>query len=449
MTVGRSGRLAMAATALAATVVGCTSSVAGRAIAVAGGPCAPYAQYGHFDNASVTMLQERSVVNEQTFVDSFARFVDCTGITVHLHEDTNTIGMIEEGFLTGVEPDVATVAQPGLFRRWAPSGAMVEAPPAVRANLRKFWALPWQNYVTVDGKVYGAPLGTNVKSLVWYSPKQFRENGWKIPQTLGELKTLSDTIADTGVKPWCVGIENSAGTGWPVTDWMEDMMLRLSGPDTYDKWVAHRIPFNGPQSTAALNAVGEYIRNDKYVNGGHGDVASIASTSVADAGLPIRYGECALSRQASFYANVWGPGTTIGENGDVDAFYFPAKDTISKPVLGGGEFLAAFSDRPPVQAFQAFLSSDTWADAMVAAAAPNGGWISANTGMDASKLTNATDRLCVAILRDPKSVFRFDGSDQMPPAIGLEAFFQESTNWILGQSTKVTLDAIEKAWPKH
>jgi alpha-glucoside transport system substrate-binding protein len=224
-------------------------------------------------------------------------------------------------------------------------------------------------------------------------------------------------------------------------------MLRLSDPETYDKWVNHEIPFNGPESTAALDAVGQYLKNNTYVNGGLGDVKSIASTTFQDGGLPILDGQCSLHRQASFYAANWPEGTKVGEDGDVFAFYFPAKDESTKPVLGGGEFILAFADRPEVQAFQTFLSSDTWVNEK-AKATPQGGWVSANKGLDINLLTSPIDKLSAETLRDPKAVFRFDGSDQMPGAIGSDAFWKQATSWITGQSTKDTVDKIEAAWPK-
>ena len=79
---------------------------------------------------------------------------------------------------------------------------------------------------------------------------------------------------------------------------------------------------------------------------------------------------------------------------------------------------------------------------------PNGGWISANKGLDPNLLKSPIDKLSVTILRDPKAVFRFDGSDQMPAAIGSDAFWKQATAWITGQSTKDTVDKIEAAWPK-
>ncbi len=137
----------------------------------------------------------------------------------------------------------------------------------------------------------------------------------------------------------------------------------------------------------------------------------------------------------------------MAEDGDVFAFYLPGKDTSSKPVLGGGEFVAAFADRPEVKAFQTYLSTDTWANNKVAST-PDGGWVSANKGLDASKLTSPIDKLAAEILQDPKAVFRFDGSDQMPAAIGSDAFWKQATAWITGQSTQDMTDNVEAAWPK-
>ena len=153
-----------------------------------------------------------------------------------------------------------------------------------------------------------------------------------------------------------------------------------------------------------------------------------------------------MHRQASFYAANWPEGTKVAEDGDVFAFYLPGVDASAKPVLGGGEFNVAFSDRPEVKAFQTFLSTDTWANIKVSTS-PAGGWISANKGMDVSKLKSPIDQLAAGLLQDPKTVFRFDGSDQMPAAVGSDAFWKQATAWITGQDTKSTVDNIEKAWP--
>jgi alpha-glucoside transport system substrate-binding protein len=290
-------------------------------------------------------------------------------------------------------------------------------------------------------------MSASVKSLVWYSPQEFKQNGYKVPTTLDELYALSNQIASKNKKPWCAGISSGEATGWPVTDWLEDVMLRDVGPDGYDQWVAHEIPFNDPQVASALDRVGGILKNDKYVNAGIGDVKSIATTTFQDGGLPVASGECAMHRQASFYANFFPKGTKVEEGGKVFAFYLPTtNEDYGKPVLGGGEFIAAFNDSPEVQAFQTYLSSDTWANEK-AKATPSGGWVSANKGLDVNNLVSPVDKLAGEILQDPDAVFRFDGSDMMPGAVGAGSFWKESTAWITGQSTKETLDKIEDSWP--
>ena len=117
-----------------------------------------------------------------------------------------------------------------------------------------------------------------------------------------------------------------------------------------------------------------------------------------------------------------------------------------KPITGGGSFLTAFSDKPEVQAVEAYVSSPDWVNAKVAAT-PGGGWVSANTGMDVSKLSNPIDALSGQILQDPKTVFRFTGSDLMPAAVGTNSFWKAMTDWILGKSTKDALTTVEKSWP--
>jgi alpha-glucoside transport system substrate-binding protein len=423
------------------------SSSGGTAAASGSKACAAYKAYGKFSGKTVT-IQTSIVAPEDTAqIDSYKQFEACTGVKVNYQGDKSFEAQILVRAKAGNPPDLAIVPQPGLLKQLVATGKAVEAPATVGANVDKFWGEDWKGLATIDGKFYGAPLGANVKSFVWYSPAMFKDKGYTVPTTLDELKTLSDKIAADGdVKPWCAGIGSDAATGWPVTDWMEDMMLRLNGPDVYDQWVNHDIAFNAPEPTAALNAVGDYLKNPKYVNGGIGDVSSIASTTFQDGGQPILQGQCYMHRQASFYAANWPEGTKVAEDGQVFAFYFPSKDTSTKPVLGGGEFILAFNKKPEVAAFQAFLSSDTWANAK-ADATPNGGWVSANKGLQTAKLKSPIDKLSAQILQDPKAVFRFDGSDQMPAAVGSNSFWKQATNWITGQSTQATVDNIEKSWP--
>ena len=61
-------------------------------------------------------------------------------------------------------------------------------------------------------------------------------------------------IAD-GDTPLCVGIESDPATGWPFTDWVEELILREQGIDYYNQWVAHEVPFNDPPVVETFNEV--------------------------------------------------------------------------------------------------------------------------------------------------------------------------------------------------
>jgi len=404
-------------------------------------------QYGDLSGKEVSIYTSILPPEQKAQEDSYKLFTTCTGAKVKYEGSDQFETQLVVRVKAGNAPDIAYIPQPGLLKTVVSSGAAVEAPSAVSDNVDEFFGEDWKSYGTVDDKFYAAPLGANVKSFVWYSPTMFQKNGWQVPETWDDMISLSDEIAKTGIKPWCAGIESGEATGWPATDWLEDAVLRDAGADAYDQWVNHEIPFNDPKIVDSLDRVGGILKNEDYVNGGYGGVDSIATTAFQEGGLPILDGKCALHRQASFYAAQWPKGTKVTEDGDVFAFYLPVTNQDNgKPVLGGGEFVTAFDDRPEVQAFQTYLSTDVWANEK-AKATPDGGWVSANTGLDAANLGSPIDKLSAEILQDPEAVFRFDGSDQMPSAVGAGSFWKEMTSWITGESTQDALDNIESSWP--
>jgi alpha-glucoside transport system substrate-binding protein len=404
------------------------------------------AQYGDLSGKTVTVYTSITAPEGDAQERSYKLFEECTGATVKYDADKDFETQVLVKAQANNLPDIAYVDQPGLLASLVKTGTVVQPPKDVQDNVDKFWSADWKNYGTVDGTFYAAPLGANVKSFVWYSPKMFQQHGWQIPTTWDDMMKLTDTIQKAGITPWCAGFESGTATGWPGTDWVEEVLLRQAGPDVYDQWVQHKIPFNDPQIAKALDTVGAILKNPKYVNGGIGDVKSIATTAFQDAGLPILKGKCAMMQMAGFYAANWPQGTQVTQTGDAYAFYLPSDDASSKPVEGGGEFVAAFNKNPVTEAFQTYVSTDVWANEK-AKATPDGGWVSANKGLDVSNLTSPIDQLSAQILQDPKAVFRFDASDSMPAAVGSGTFWKEMVNWVSGQSTKETLDNIEASWP--
>jgi alpha-glucoside transport system substrate-binding protein len=344
---------------------------------------------------------------------------------------------------SGQTPDIANFAQPGKILDAADK--IPGVPDDVTATVKENWDAYWSELVTSpDGRLLGVPNKADLKSLVWYSPKSFEENGWAVPTTWDEFTKLQEDMVAAGKTPWCIGVESGDATGWAFTDWIEDFMLRMHGPDVYDQWVKHEIPFNDPQVKDVVQAVSDIWFKDGYVLQSRDE---IVSTAFADAGLPLLDGECELHRQANFYAANWtDAGANIGPDGDVNAFYLPPmNDQFGTPVLGAGVYAVPMNDKPETQAVIRYLASPEYANTRIAA--KKGGFLSANKLHDTSLYPTDIERTFADILvsADP---FRFDGSDLMPGAVGSGSFWKEGSDFITGANDiDQFLDKVEASWP--
>jgi alpha-glucoside transport system substrate-binding protein len=426
------------ATVVGLALVGCTGDIAAEDAADV--DCTPYEDYGTFDGEEVTMAGTIVETEADRLVNSWKDFATCTDINIEYQgsrDFESTIAQLAEG---GNAPDVGIVPQPGLVSLLAENGYLEAAPAEVEANVDEFWTPDWKKYSTIDGVFYGAPMLASVKGYIWYSPAEFEEKGYEIPTTLDELMTLTQTIADEGDhKPWCAGLESGEATGWPGTDWIEDFVLRQAGPEVYDQWVTHEIPFNDPQIVAAFDAAGEILKNPDYI-----DTESLITTPFQEGGLPILDGTCSLHHQASFYEVNWGDGVTVAPDGDVYAFIMPPVEAGGDlQVTGGGETVVAFRQSDAISAVMQHMSSDTFAQLRV----KEGGTVSANNAVDPTTASSPLLQQTIEILQDPATTFRYDGSDLMPGAVGSNSFWKGIVGWVSGDSTQQAVDSIESSWP--
>jgi len=341
-------------------------------------------------------------------------------------------------------PDIAVFPQPGLVADLADQ--ITPVPQETLDNHEDSYDPYLWELVTVDDQVLGVPNKGDVKSLVWYSPATFEENGYEIPETWDELMELQETMKGDDLAPWCIGIESGEATGWTLTDWMEDLMLRLHGPEVFDQWVAHEIPFNDPMVKEAAEIVEEIWFTEGNVLDGR---ESIASTGFAEAGLPVADGTCGMHRQANFYAANYSdadPDIEFGPDGDVDTFYLPTiSDEFGQVTLSGGTYIVAFNDDEDTLAAMEFLASEEYANERIKA--DFGGFLSPNQNHDTELYTSPLDQTLAEILVEADPV-RFDGSDNMPSEVGAGSFWREGTNWVLGTNDLDTfLDNVEESWP--
>ena len=411
------------------------------------GDCAKFQPYAGHSGTKVTMFASILSPESDNLEKSWADFSKCTGIKISYEGSNDFESQLPVRVSGGNAPDFAIIPQPGLLAQMVKSGKVVKPPAETVANEDK-WSPVWKTYGSVNGTFYAAPMSANMKSLVWYSPKAFTAAGYEVPKTWADMMALSDKIAKAGTsKPWCGGIGSGTATGWPATDWLEEIVLGTYGGEVYDQWVNHQVKFSDEKITTAMQTLAGWMQNPAWVNGGIGDVKSIATTTFQDAGAPILAGKCAMLQQASFYKAQWPAGTKVAADGDIFAFHLPAVNpSTPNPVEGGGEFLAAFSSKPEVQAVQNYLSSSDWASSRVKAAT---GWVSANQGVDKSLYTDPIDKLSADALTDPSATFRFDGSDLMPAAVGSGQEWKSLTAWFAeGQSIQRVAADIDAAWPQ-
>jgi len=393
--------------------------------------------YGTIDATEAELLNE-----------SWADWEEENGIDIQYEGSKEFEAQIAVRAQGGNAPDLAIFPQPGLLGDLASRGYVQPAPEGVAANVAEGWSEDWAAYGTVDDVLYGAPLMASVKGFIWYSPSQFAEWGVEVPTTWDELLTLTKTIQEkTGTQPWCAGFGSDAATGWPGTDWVEDLVLRQSGPEVYDQWVSHEIPFTDPAIADAFDSVGDILLDPNYVNASFGDVKTINTTPFGDPARSLGAGTCALHHQASFYEGFITDPTngnaTVGPDADIWAFITPGETAGAPAVTGGGEIVAAFSNDEDTVKVQEYLSSGDWANSRVAL----GGVISANKGLDPANASSPILEEAIKILQDPATTFRFDASDLMPGVVGTGSFWTGMVDWINGKPTADVLSTIDASWP--
>ena len=375
--------------------------------------------------------------------EAIAPFEAETGIDV-IYEGTDAFTtLLPVRVDSGNPPDVAMFPQPGLMKSLAAEGALVPLDDFMsRAELSKYYPESWIDLSTVDENIYGVWYRSAVKSLVWYVPAQFEKRGYALPETWDEMIALSDQIVADGGTPWCIGLESGNASGWPATDWIEEILLRIAGPDFYAQWVSHEVPFDAPEVQAAFEYFGEIVRSPDYVWGGKTGALSI-SWGEAPTGLFTEEPKCFMHRQGNFIANFFPKDVTLGE--DVDFFQTPdINPDYANALLVGGDIFSMLNDTPEARKFMAYMATPTPHEIWAA----SGDFLSANKQVDLSVYPDEITRKQADLLTSA-DVVQFDGSDAMPGAVGTGTFWSEAMNFVAGSSAEKVTQQIEYYWPEE
>lgn len=387
----------------------------------------------------VTVLGLIGGVEAVAFVAEMERFTERTGIRVEYDGLDAFEVRLAEKIEAGEAPDLALIPQPSMVAAGANEGILMDLSSYLDMDTMvndyspHLLALDTVGgdgaWPSDEGALYGVFVRASVKSLVWYPVPEFHDAGYEIPASWDELIALTKQMVADGRVPWCHGEGDFSGAyGWPGTDWIEDLVLHESGAAAFDEWVSHDIAFDSPIIRAAWDKLATALLTDGHVYRGQESAATLPWWLAIGPMFEEPPG-CWLYHQASFMGSQLPYGVYPGR--DTAFFPFP---TISpehgQAVLGGGDSIVAFRDRPEVRELVRYMAS---ADFGIEMAKIDPGFIAPNRrfpldeyqicdGDDSETRTcrpNELTRHLAELLGQSlaEDSFRFDGSDLMPPNV--------------------------------
>ncbi len=389
---------------------------------------------------SVTVMGVWTGAEAEAFAKMVAPFEKETGIKVEFTGTRDLPAILTTRVEAGNPPDVSAMPNPGQMKEFARDGKLIDLSTFMDMEaLQSEYSNAWIDLGSYQGELHAIFISADLKSLVWYNPKAFAAAGYTIPNTWDELMVLSDKMVADGNTPWAIGLESGAASGWPGTDWIEDIMLRIAPPETYDAWVNHEISWTDDVVVEAFEIFGNIARSDKYVYGGPNAVLTIPFGDSPDALFtdpPNAY----MHRQATFIKSFildHFPNLVPGE--DFDFFPFPPiKEEYGTPALGAADMLAMFNDTPEARAFMNYIASapaqEIWVGEL--------GKLAPNQKVNPMVYPDDLTRKAAQFLGEA-SVFRFDGSDLMPAAVGSGSFWTGILDYVSGEPLMNVLMQIE------
>jgi alpha-glucoside transport system substrate-binding protein len=384
------------------------------------------AQPGSALGGTVTVLGVWGGSELASFFAMVKPFEHRTGIKVEFEGTRDINAVLTIRVRGGNPPDIAGLPGPSHLAEFARAGKLLSLNGIVDLKaMNQQYAREWIELATVDGRLYGIFIKAAVKGLIWYNPKALRAGGYTIPKTWDELMALTDRIAQQGRTPWCIGLESGAASGWPATDWIENIMLRTAGPTRYAQWYRHQIAWTDPAVKRAWTLFGKIAANPRYV---HGGIQGELATNFGESPFPLFTDppRCYLHHQASFIEDFilkQDPGLRPVEG--VNFFLFPRIDPgIPAAIEVAGDVFGMFRDTPQARALIGYLATPEAQTIWV----KRGGALSPNRRVAPREYPDPLARQVAQLLTTAEQV-RFDASDMMPQAVN-SAFLQATLDYV-------------------
>jgi alpha-glucoside transport system substrate-binding protein len=380
---------------------------------------------------SVSIIASWTGAEQDSFMAMLEPWMERTGVQVNYTGTRDMQAQLTQAIQAGGQglPDVAGIPGPGLARDWYAatlSDGTTALKPLDFMDVDAYTGSTPPGMAElgmVDDTLVGIFIKAAVKGLIWYNVDTYDGSE---PATFEELNNMDPAPAGA---LWCNAIESGAASGWAFTDWIEDIVIRQSGPEVYDSWVAGETDWSSPEIRSAFELLGDVISKS------HGGGQYINATNFGDVGNELFTDPpgCKFVHQASFISDFFVNQAGAAPE-DFDFFVMPdISSEFQGALTGGGDMFGMFNDTPQARSLMEYLTTaeaqQIWAE--------RGGFIAANTDVPADAYTSPSDQKAGEALANA-SAFRFDGSDSMPGEMN-DAFFQAMVDFT---SNPGNLDAI-------
>ena len=390
---------------------------------------------------TISILAVYADEEQESFMAMIQPWADEHGVEIEYSSTRDINAQLTTQIAGGNPPDIAGLPGPGAMAQFARDGDLIPLDDVLDMDAyASQYDEGWIVAATVDDQLVGIFTKILVKGLIWYNPAQFEAAGYEVPEDFDSLNALVDDIAASGTPPWGIALESGAASGWPGTDWIEDFLIRQSGPDVFDQWVAGELPWTSPEIRAAWEAFGAWAADPEYVAGGPEFEVNTVFNNGGDC-LFEDPPECYLHHQASFipvdfeanYPDVAVSGETY------DFFSMPGIEF--EGLTTAGDLFGMFNDTPQARSLIQYLTTaeaqQIWVE--------RGGAISPNKEIPIDAYPDETSQRLAEIVQNAETT-RFDADDRMPAQMQ-EAFWGAVLDYVQNpdnlDSILEDLDAVQ------
>lgn len=363
------------------------------------------------EGGRVTVLAVWGGQELEVFQEMVQPFEEQFGIDVEYEGTRDINAVLTTRVQAGNPPDIAVLPGPGKMAEFARAGELVDLTPVLdMSRVREEYAQGWLDMGTVDGQLVGVFAKVAIKGLVWYNPESLERRGIAIPQTAEQMTQISRSLVRQGETPWSIGLESGAASGWVGTDWLENIFLRMHGPDKYRAWYEGELQWTSPEVRSTWETWGEIVADPDMVYGGK---QYMLSTNFGQAAAPLFLDppQAFFHMQASFlqgFITEQFPDLVSGE--DFNFFGFPEIDPqYADSLEAAGDLVGLFNDTPEARAFIRYLTTQQAQSFWTSGT----GALSANRELSLVFYPDVLSKNAAAILQGAEIVV-FDASDMMP-----------------------------------